>query len=71
MKSKSLPLYHYLDWMTPTYSVAVCQIISITDPGVAFPVSLRLGVPSLPAGEQPGCGDLREKEGFLMAESPS
>lgn len=45
--------------------------MSITDPGAAFPVSLRLGVPSLPAGEQPGCGDLREKEGFLMVASPS
>lgn len=38
---------------------------------VSFPLSLslRLGVPSLPAGEH--CGDLREKEGFLMVESPS
>lgn len=66
-----MPLHHYLDLMTSNYSVAVCQIMSITDPGAAFPVSLRLGVPSLPAGEQPGCGDLREKEGFLMVASPS
>lgn len=32
---------------------------------------VRFGVPSLPAGEQPDCGDLRAKEGFLIAESPS
>lgn len=34
-------------------------------------VCLRFGVPSLDTGEQPDCGDLRGKEGFLMAESPS
>lgn len=32
---------------------------------------LRFGVPSLPAGEQPDCGDLRGNEGFLIAESLS
>lgn len=31
----------------------------------------RFGVPSLPAGEQPDCGDLRGNEGFLIAESLS
>lgn len=31
----------------------------------------RFGVPSLPAGEHPDCGDLKGNEGFLIAVSLS